>query len=146
MEFEKFKRTSERKEQSFDLEFEIEKAGKKYNLYQSIQDARPDTEIYPALEKYGCIDRLILDSQGVYTDLTQIKGLRNEIEKVEKAKVLWQQLPYEIKNHFNNNIAEFMDNGETWLKNKIAEESATTSSVAGVQPNDSNANMDKSSN
>ena len=38
---------------------------------------------------------------------------------------LWEQLPIEVRQEFNNNPHEFMKNGEQWLKDKIAKETPT---------------------
>lgn len=101
----------------------IEMRGQKINVYQMIQEAREDTEIIPTLEKYGCIEKLGLDPQKVYTDmkeLSDITDLRQIYQAKEKADKLWKQLPIEVREKFNNNAHEFMKNGQKWLEEKIA--------------------------
>lgn len=97
----------------------ITKGGKTFDLYDYIQEGREDTEIYPTLEKYGCLDRMTLDAKGIYTDLTDKKDLRSSIEQIELSNKLWLQLPAEVRQIFNNDKKEFAENGESWLKNQI---------------------------
>ncbi len=124
MDFEKFK-WRERKSQTFDKsKIVLKKAGKTYNVYDKIQEAREDTEIYPTLEKYGCIDRMMLDTKGVYADFTNFKGLREMKEQQQMADQMFNNLPLETRKIFNNDKNVFMRDGEKWLKNKIAAEEA----------------------
>lgn len=112
-----------RKSQSFDkANITLKKAGKEINVYDAIQANREDTEIYPTLEKYGCIDRMMLNSEGVYADFTIFKGLREIKEQQEMANNMFYNLPLEIRQVFNNDKNIFMRDGEKWLKNKINEE------------------------
>lgn len=124
MDFEKFK-WRERKSQTFDKsKISLTKAGKTYNVYDKIQEAREDTEIYPTLEKYGCIDRMMLDTQGVYADFTSFKGLREMKDQQKTADQMFYNLPLETRKIFNNDKNIFIRDGEKWLKDKIAAEKA----------------------
>lgn len=119
MDFEKFK-WRERKSQTFDKsKISLTKAGKTYNVYDKIQEAREDTEIYPTLEKYGCIDRMMLDTKGVYADFTNFKGLREIKEQQAEADRMFNNLPLETRKIFNNDKNVFIRDGEKWLKEKI---------------------------
>lgn len=115
-----------RKAQNFDKDnIFIEMKGQKINMYDMIQEAREDTEIYPTLEKYGCIEKLGMDPKKVYSDmkeLSDITDLRQIYQAKEKADKLWESLPIEVREEFNNNAHEFMQNGEKWLQNKIKEQ------------------------
>ena len=124
MEFKKFE-WRERKAQAFDKsKIMLTKAGKTFNVYDKIQEAREDTEIYPTLEKYGCIDRMMLDTQGVYADFTSFKGLREMKEQQKMADQMFNNLPLETRKIFNNDKNVFMRDGEKWLKEKIKAEEA----------------------
>lgn len=113
----------ERKTQKFDKsKITLTKAGKTYNVYDKIQEGREDTEIYPTLEKYGCIDRMILNSQGVYADFKNFKDLRDLKDQQNMATNMFYNLPLETRKEFNNNINTFLKEGEKWLKNKIEAE------------------------
>ena len=82
MEVKNFKINIERKRMAQDFnkeEITVTKAGKEINVYNFIQESREDTEIYPTLEKYGCIDRMVINEPDVYSDLRNIKDLRNSL-------------------------------------------------------------------
>lgn len=123
----KFKFITDRKRhaQDFDKDnISLTKAGKTYNVYEAIQMAREDTEIYPTLEKYGCIDKLQLDvknAEQYYQDLRNIKDLRGMIDQQREAQTLWEALPLEVRQEFGHSMNEFSQKGEQWLQNKIKE-------------------------
>lgn len=100
----------------------INKKGQKINLYDFIQENREDTELYPTLEKYGCIDKIIIDKPKVYAEFKQLMGLREMHEQEKRANELWEALPFDIRKEFANDKLNFMQNGENWLKTKIADE------------------------
>lgn len=110
--------------QDFDKdEIFVIKAGKKINCYEEIQNNREDTEIYPTLEKYGCLDRMQLtvqDATELYADLTgQSFELRDLINQQKKAEEMWNNLPLDVRREFNHSKQDFLNNGTKWLKNKI---------------------------
>ena len=110
----------ERHSQDFDREnITLTKAGTTYNVYDKIQEAREDTEIYPTLEKYGCIDKMILNTNDIYGDFTEFKDLRSMHDQQIKANEMFYKLPLEVRQHFNNNISQFMQDGENWLKQQM---------------------------
>lgn len=120
-----YRKWRERKSQSFNKDnITLTKAGKTFNVYDAIQENREDTEIYPTLEKYGCINRMMLNTEGVYADFTTFKGLREIKEQQEMANNMFYSLPLETRQKFNNDKNVFMRDGEKWLKNQIAEEKA----------------------
>lgn len=112
-----------RKAQTFDKDniFVIIK-GEKVNVYEMIQEARKDTEIAQVLNDYGCIEKLGIDTKKTYDSLVEINDMRDIYEAKNKADKLWETLPIEVRQEFNNNAHEFMKNGEKWLKEKIAKE------------------------
>jgi predicted transcriptional regulator len=111
--------------QTFDLDYTLTKTGRTYNLYDSIQEAREDTEIEPTLKKYGCIDRMIVNMPDVYADLRGMNDLKSTIERQKKGQEIWDNMPREVKEEFNNNIYNFMDNGMEWAQKKQEEQAAT---------------------
>lgn len=100
----------------------IIRAGQEIDVRTWIEEGREDTEIYPTLEKYGCIDKLIVNTEQVYGDLTKILDLRSSIEQVKKADNLWNSLPLEIRKEFLGDKKRFMEEGLDWLKKKIEKE------------------------
>lgn len=109
--------------QSFDKNsITLKKAGKTYNVYDKIQENREDTEIYPTLEKYGCIDRMMLNTQGVYADFQEFKGLREMKDQQIKADEMFYNLPLDVRIKFQNDKNLFMRDGEKWIKEVIGKE------------------------
>lgn len=119
MEF-NFLKHRERKQQSFDKNnITLVKAGKEFNVYDWIQEGREDTEIYPTLEKYGCIDRMMLDHQGIYDDFTKYGELRSLKEQQMMANDMFYNLPLEVRQKFNNDINVFIKDGEKFVKELV---------------------------
>lgn len=130
--FEKYNNivNKEKKAQAFDKDnIFVTKAGKKLNVYQSIQDARDGTEIYPTIEKYGTIQPIMMNTGEVYGELDQIKNLRDAQEVMQRGEILWKQLPLEVRAEFNNSKGEFMNRGKEWLEKRIEAEKAKTQPV-----------------
>lgn len=100
----------------------INKKGQLINLYDFIQENREDTELYPTLEKYGCIDKIIVDKKAIYANFQELMGMREMHEQERKANALWESLPIDIRKEFNNDRLSFMQHGEEWLKGKIKAE------------------------
>lgn len=119
----------DKKRTRFSQQFEKEtfiKQGKEIKIYDLIQNSNVDTEIYPTLKKYGCIEYLKMDKEKTYGDLTAIKGLRDAIEIAQQGEKLFMGLPADIKSEFHNDPKEFINNGEKWLKDKIDAEKPKT--------------------
>lgn len=113
----------ERKAQEFDKDkITVTMAGKTYNQYDKIQEAREDTEILETLKKYGCIEgHIIEDPNKMYADFTGLTDLRGIKDAQLKAEELFYNLPLEDRQYFNNNINEFTLNGKEYLEKKIQE-------------------------
>ncbi len=115
-----FMKRRKRATQSFDKEkITLTKAGKTFNVYDKIQEGREDTEIYPTLEKYGCIDRMMLDHQGIYDDFTKYGELRDIKEQQKLANQMFYDLPIDVRQKFNNDISVFMKDGEKFVKKMV---------------------------
>lgn len=118
----------------YKLDESVTKAGEKYVYYDRIQTARQDTEIYPTLEKYGCLDPIIVNKEKMYIDIRNMKtDARSLKEMTMKADEMWNKLPHDIKAKFENNRDLFMKDGESWLKSEI-EKNKPAEPVAIVQP------------
>lgn len=120
-----YRKWRKRAQQSFDkTKIFLEKAGKKYNVYDKIQENREDTEIIPTLRKYGCIDRMELDHHAVYGDFREFGDLRELKDKQIKAEQMFYNLPLETRQKFNNNINTFIKDGEKFVKKLVDEDLA----------------------
>lgn len=129
MEF-NFMKRRKRASQSFDKEnITLTKAGKTFNVYDKIQEGREDTEIYPTLEKYGCIDRMMLDHQGIYDDFTKYGELRDIKEQQKLANQMFYDLPLDVRQKFNNDISVFMKDGEKFVKKMVDEDIAKAKAI-----------------
>lgn len=116
-----------RRQEHFDKEkIVLTKAGKTFNVYDAIQEAREDTELYPTLEKYGCIPQEKLEPGKVYADFTAFKELREMKDQQIAAMNMWNALPLETRKHFQNDIHLFAKEGEKFLREKMAEMAPTT--------------------
>lgn len=118
-----------RTQQEFDItkNFFI-KAGEKINIYDQIQAATEDTDIYQTLEKYGSIKPLEIDKKAIYAEFNQMYDKRDLHNQQIAAQNLWDKLPYKVREQFHNDKLEFMENGQKWLENEIlrAEQAKTT--------------------
>lgn len=125
-----FMKRRKRAAQSFDKEkITLTKAGKTFNVYDKIQEGREDTEIYPTLEKYGCIDRMMLDHQGIYDDFTKYGELRDIKEQQKLANQMFYDLPIDVRQKFNNDISVFMKDGEKFVKKMVDEDIAKAKAI-----------------
>lgn len=118
----KFKKRNERTrmQQTFDKNsITMKRAGQEINVYDFIQANREDTEIYEVLEKYGCIDKIKKTDEALYADITEIQkldGLRGMVEKQKQAKMMFDQLPIEVRKEFNNSLNEFSLKAPAYLQ------------------------------
>lgn len=112
----------------------IMRAGQEIHVRDWIDEAREDTELYKTLEKYGCIDRMIVNKEQVFGDLTQVMGLRDSLEQIKQANQLWESLPLDFRREFMNDKAEFMRNGLDVMKKKIEAEKKKQEPAQTVQP------------
>lgn len=104
----------------------ITKAGKTYNLYDSIQAAREDTEIYPTLEKYGNLETMgdKKNTQMIYADISEALDLRGLYNQDLKLKEIFENLPAKERNQFGNDFYNFKENGLQVYEKKATEERA----------------------
>lgn len=100
----------------------IEKAGKRYNIYDAVQEANVDTDIYKTMEKYGSLERMVINKKQVFADVSEMKDMRSLYDQDKKSKEIWLNLPLEIRQQFNNDRFLFAKEGENWLKEKIKAE------------------------
>lgn len=95
------------------------KKGKKINVREATNAANVDCEIYETLEKYDMIqthERKNLSE--IINEIGQI-DLLTSLEKMQKGKELWNNLPQNIKDDFKNDVHKFIDNGVEYFNAKI---------------------------
>lgn len=111
--------------QNFDKEkISLTRCGKTFNLYDFIQSNREDTEIYPTLEKYGCIDRMQVTAEGTYKDITNAMDLRGLYDQEVELKNIFESLPLEERRYFNHDFYNFKENGLKYYEEKAQKEIA----------------------
>lgn len=119
----KKKKSTKRFNQDFDkTKITLTKAGKTFNVYDKIQEAREDTEIIPTLKKYGCIPVLGTDTATMYQDFTKASDLRGVLDKKIQAENAFYNLPVEVRREFDHDIDKFMKNGGEYINKRIAKE------------------------
>lgn len=116
---------------SFDREkITVMKAGKEINCFDYIQAANVDCDIYETLRKYNMSAdfenaKMFMSrkdgAQALYGDFTalQDKDARDLQEQMNYADYLFNQLPNEIKQKFENNKYKFMKEGKQWLEEEL---------------------------
>ena len=100
----------------------ITKGGKTYNLYDSIQAAREDTEIYPTLEKYGSLQCMERTGKQIYADVSEALDLQGMYNQDLKLREIFDNLPAEERRAFNNDYYNFRENGLSYYEQKAKEE------------------------
>lgn len=95
------------------------KAGEKINIYDQIQAATEDTDIYQTLEKYGSIKPLEVDKKALYAEFNELLDKRDLHNQEIKAQNMWDKLPYKVREQFHNDKLEFMENGQKWLEKEV---------------------------
>lgn len=106
---------------------EVTKAGVTYNVNDKIQEFEPQTNFYKVMEDYNCTpDQAMERMKGNFTELKGIidqgKSYAEHLMEVNRAKEQFEALPVKIKQQFNNNVEEFLINGEKFLKEHFAQE------------------------
>lgn len=113
----------------FDKDLKVTKAGKTFKIYDAIQEANVDTDIYEVARKYGMVGAekecaqtyLAKNYNQLEEEFQEVQDLRSVLDQSIKANNMWSDLPIEIKREFNNDVNEFRDRGQEWI-GKIASE------------------------
>ncbi len=113
-----FQDPRERKQQAFDREvIHVIKCGQKVNVYDSIQAASEDTDIYETLEKYGSIENMQkYNGEEIKQDFDEYISLQDLQERTNKAQNMWAKLPAGVREKFHNDIYEFLQKAPKWLE------------------------------
>ena len=111
---------NKRTQQKFNKDITFIKYGKPIKIYDFIQESANETDIYKNLEKYGSIENALAIMNRIRPqimgDFEKLEDLRSIEEKRIQVENIWNQLPVEMKDKFNNNISDFMDNGYKFFK------------------------------
>lgn len=103
----------------------LKKAGETYNVYDRIQAANVDVDIYETLEKYGMLPTRenaaeLLASRGeqIYGEMVNFEHPQ---EAIDRANETWETLPLEIREQFGHDKRRFIKEGPEWIKKGLKE-------------------------
>lgn len=109
-----------------EYQYEIEDGHKKLvkvgetNIYEKIQEAYPATKIENILKKASIGDMSGFIGEGQYIDTTELpKNMIEARKSIMKLENTWNNLPKEIKEKFNYDLEEFINNSgsKEWYEN-----------------------------
>lgn len=89
------------------------------NQYETIQEALEETKIENILQRASIGDMSVFRPDGIYEDLTQLPTNLIEARRaMQNLENLWETIPQEIKNKYNNNLEEFIgaSGSDGWLR------------------------------
>lgn len=87
--------------------------------YETIQEALEETKIENILQRASIGDMSVFRPDGIYEDLTQLPTNLIEARRaMQNLENLWETIPNNIKNKYNNNLEEFIgaSGSDSWLK------------------------------
>lgn len=87
----------------------IVQKGQKIYLTELMEANREDTEIYPTLEKYGCIDKCCKQSALEYGEQLN-PDLMEAVEILRKGEEIWNSLNVKTREFYNNDKEKFIQN------------------------------------
>lgn len=99
----------------------IEIKGAKIKVRDWINENNTDCEIYETLEKYGIINVRKMNDEELKAIASEIgnMNLMEAMDRLKEGEKIWKDLPLEMRKEFNNDVEEFIKNGEKWVKEKI---------------------------
>lgn len=104
-----------------DVNATVVQAGKVINWKKFTQENNVDLDIYEVREKYDgqYVNRLKYDPEIGKVEIDHTMTLEKVYERNKAIKNQWLNLPLEIRKEFDNDINNFIDNGQKWLNNKV---------------------------
>lgn len=106
--------------------YEINKKGQKVlvktgetNLHEKIQSYAEETKIENIMRAAAAGDNSHFMANGIYADIAEMpKTLIEAKQQIQKLENLWNEVPQEIKNKYNNDVEEFIGASDTnqWLE------------------------------
>lgn len=125
-----------RKKQKFNKDISFIKYGKPIKIYDFIQESANEANIYKNLEKYGSIENALAVMNRIrpqiVADFEETMDLRSIEEKRIAITDIWNQLPVEEKNKFENNLSNFIDNGYKHYTEEIKKINAKVEAAAAA--------------
>lgn len=96
----------------------VMQAGKPINWKKFTQENNVDLDIYEVREKYDgeYRNRLRYDPEIEAAEIDHTMTLEKVYERNKAIRNQWLNLPESIRMEFNNDVNEFVDRGQQWLK------------------------------
>ena len=115
------KSNREDKPKVIDTEAIVMQAGKPINWKRFTQENNVDLDIYEVRAKYDgeYRNRLKYDPEVEAAEIDHTMTLEKVFERNKAIKNQWLNLPEEVRREFNNDVNEFTDRGQSWLREKI---------------------------
>uniref|UniRef100_A0AAU8B2H9 Internal scaffolding protein n=1 Tax=Dulem virus 160 TaxID=3145637 RepID=A0AAU8B2H9_9VIRU len=83
--------------------------GQKLYLTELMEANREDTEVYPTLEKYGCIEKCCKQSPLEFGEQLN-PDLMTAVEIMRKGEEIWSSLNIKTREFYQNNKEKFIQN------------------------------------
>uniref|UniRef100_A0AAU8AZI6 Internal scaffolding protein n=1 Tax=Dulem virus 160 TaxID=3145637 RepID=A0AAU8AZI6_9VIRU len=87
----------------------IVQKGQKLYLTELMEANREDTEVYPTLEKYGCIEKCCKQSPLEFGEQLN-PDLMTAVEIMRKGEEIWSSLNIKTREFYQNNKEKFIQN------------------------------------
>lgn len=140
--------------QHFDTEnIHVIRGGKKINVQEWIDANNVDVELVPTLEKYGVLDKpmvekvelvkkigLLKKEAGRYGNENQNLNFIDGQNIVKRGKEIWNSLNPKTREYFHNDVEEFINNAEKVYKKFKAEIDAAKQQPLPLEPKENGAN------
>lgn len=146
----KFRKIGTIKSSDYGANFDKEKitflrSGKAVNLYDYIQSQNQDLEVYEVLERTGSLDSMNKSTQQIYADFTNAMSLRNICDQKVEVNNIFETLPINVKRIFNNDVKNFIENGEKYFTDIIKEQKKVAEVIkkAEEKPKEEENNVQK---
>lgn len=111
----------EEKLTKIDINATVNQAGNIINWKKYTQENNYDLDIYEVREKYDgqYRNRLKYDPEVEKAEIDHTLTLDKVFERQKALKNQWLNLPLEVRKEFDNDVNNFIDNGQTWLDTKV---------------------------
>lgn len=103
----------------------LKKAGETFNVYDRIQAANVDVDIYETLAKYNMLptrenaaQMLNVRGEAMFGDMRLLEGEHPQ-DFIDRANNLWESLPLDVRAQFGHDRKRFSREGADWLKNNL---------------------------
>lgn len=122
--------------------------GKKIIIKDYVQENAEGTDFYTNLEKFGNLETTIEFMSKNRAELVENFTEAVKLQDIEDRRIellnIWERLPIEIRDSFNNDFSSFMTNGAKFFDEqaKILETEIANSNQRQTEPNNKSENKE----